>query len=609
MRSPAVASAFFLAALAGCGRTLFDAQHVPAQVPVCTSQAEPVACVGAPACVAEDDRHCGGSCNDCLANPVQHGTAFCDVSGPDVAQHACVTACAPGFVNDPNGPGCICDAGQVACGDAGACVVESPASCGAACQSCAAPAGATATCAQHACSYVCPAGKLPCANAVTGDADCCAAPCGAGQVLCGGACVSESSAQCGQGCVDCNATASNVPANASVACLGPVGQGACDFACAPGFLKVGGACARIAPGPGAVALGATHTCVITDGGAVLCWGANGSGQLGLGDAATRLSPAAVPLAGGATAVWIAAGASHTCAVTSAGGVQCWGSNQTGQLGVFGPSASFSPVAVAGLTAIARVAAGAGHTCALAKTGDVSCWGDNAKGQLGIPVSAPVATPTHVNLQGASAAVATQGDHTCALKAPDAHVLCWGANAFGQTGQSPSQTPSAPGAVNGLLATAIAVGGSHTCAIGAVNSGATGVYCWGDRGSGQLGDGATSPATSVPTLAARILPAGGKPPAAVLAGRAHTCASAGADGAVVCAGANSTLQAGGDAPASVQPQGPVLSLGAPIADLQGGGDHGCAVAGGALQCWGANDHGQLGTGTTLESGAPVSPRPF
>jgi hypothetical protein len=598
-----------LAALPGCGATIYDAGHAPVLVPICTSDAQPIACAGASACAAEDDDHCGAGCDDCLANAIRHGRRFCDRSSPDRSQHACVTTCEAGFVNDPNGPGCVCDAGQVACGAGGACVVETTSSCGASCQSCSAPAGALPTCTNHACDYVCPGGKVQCTNAATGQPDCCVPACGAQQVQCGAACVSESTAQCGPSCADCTAPSNAVPANASPACLGPAGQGACSFACDPGFLKSNGACVQIAPGAGKVALGASHTCAITTAGGVMCWGNNGAGQLGVGDAANRLAPADVALAGGATPAFISAGVSHTCAVTTAGAVQCWGSNQTAQLGLpLTTTSSPRPAPVPGLTGVASVAAGAGHTCALLADGTVKCWGANDKAQAGQnPAATQLATsPTAVNLTGPMTQIATQLDHTCALKG-NGQVLCWGWNLFGQTGTSPSPNPSLPGgAVSSLVASSISVGGTHTCAVGSVNT-SSGVYCWGDRSSGQLGDGATAPNLSVPTLASRLAPAAGAADR-LLTGRAHTCDARAADGAAICAGANLSLQVGKSPPSSGELQGPTLSLG-PIEALAGAGDRSCAVVTGTLRCWGANEHGQLGDGTTADSASPVSPRPF
>src|SRR5689334_6112677 len=76
------------------------------------------------------------------------------------------------------------------------------------------------------------------------------------------------------------------------------------------------------------------------------------------------------------------GAEHSCAVTDAGGVECWGDNQFGQLGTGDTTGSTSPRVVNGITGALEIAAGNGHTCVLVHGGSVSCWGLDASGQLG-----------------------------------------------------------------------------------------------------------------------------------------------------------------------------------------------------------------------------------
>ncbi len=116
--------------------------------------------------------------------------------------------------------------------------------------------------------------------------------------------------------------------------------------------------------------------------AVKCWGSNDQGQLGDNSIAQRLTPVdVVGLAGGVAAV--ATGASHSCALTTAGGVKCWGDNTYGQLGDNTQTQRLTPVNVSGLASgVKAIAAGDNHTCALTNAGGVKCWGQNSTGQIG-----------------------------------------------------------------------------------------------------------------------------------------------------------------------------------------------------------------------------------
>jgi len=240
-------------------------------------------------------------------------------------------------------------------------------------------------------------------------------------------------------------------------------------------------------GVAAVSAGAYFSCALTTNGDVRCWGINNFGQLGDGTNTHSKLPVDVSgLGSGATAV--GAGYEHACAVTAAGGVRCWGQNVYGQLGDGSTTNSNTAVDVVGLASgVAAVSAGLRHTCALTTSGGVKCWGSNDQGRLGDGSFVDSNVPVDVDsLSSGVAAVSAGGHHTCALMV-NGGAKCWGDDQFGEVGNDPTGgNHNVPVDVSGLTSGVVDVsaGDLHACSISAAGDG----KCWGYNYHGQLGDG-------------------------------------------------------------------------------------------------------------------------
>jgi alpha-tubulin suppressor-like RCC1 family protein len=254
--------------------------------------------------------------------------------------------------------------------------------------------------------------------------------------------------------------------------------------------------AGLAAGVAAVSAGAFHTCARTAAGGLNCWGQNSYGQLGDGTITDRATPVGVSgLATGVAAV--AAGGEHTCAITTGGGVKCWGRNEHGQLGD-GTTTEWwhTPADVSGLSGgVAVVTAGYKHTCAATDSGGAWCWGYHAFGRLGDGTAVDRNTPVGVcgdpgcNFPLYDVADIAAGDsHTCAVTT-FGQGMCWGRNQRGQVGDGTTVDRSTPVSVVGPVAGMIDIGAGWLFSCARTEGGS--VLCWGSNDGGRLGDGTTT----------------------------------------------------------------------------------------------------------------------
>jgi alpha-tubulin suppressor-like RCC1 family protein len=287
-----------------------------------------------------------------------------------------------------------------------------------------------------------------------------------------------------------------------------------------------------------IACGGDFTCALTSAGGLKCWGTNGAGQLGNGTTTDSLT-AAVDVTGLTSGVQaVAASGEYTiggdqnfaCALTTAGGVKCWGYNGGYQLGDGTFTERNTPVDVNGLasgvsaicvgydygcaivgggvkcwghmsnlaqgalvdisnvTGATSLGCGEAHACAVMGGGAVACWGDDNRGQLGNGVETFGTTLSAVTPTGLAPAVGVVASDmtTCAWTAGGA-AFCWGDGSEGAVGNGATSNADVPAGVSGLGTGVKQVAGaaqsSHVCA---VVSG--GVQCWGWNNAGQLGDG-------------------------------------------------------------------------------------------------------------------------
>ena len=316
-----------------------------------------------------------------------------------------------------------------------------------------------------------------------------------------------------------------------------------------------------------------HTCAILDNGDLKCWGSDQYGKLGDGgsvdpgtyDSSVVLgSPPATPidLGQGRTAVAVAPGDHHACAILDNGSVKCWGSDENGQLGISQSQGSYISAPVnqtvdlgANRTAVA-IDSGRRHTCVILDNADMKCWGWGHRGQLGDGTTYSKDTPVSVNLGAGRTAVALGlgGLHTCAIL-DNGSVKCWGFNQYGALGNGGNSNIDSPpsSSINlgtGHTAVAVAAGAQHTCAI--LDNGS--LKCWGSDIHGQLGYGGTSSNLNTPSSSTVDL-GNGRTAVAIGAGDSHTCA---------------------------------------------------ILDNGEMKCWGRHTYGQLGIGTTSsDEQSPIS----
>ncbi|MGE0159718.1 MAG: hypothetical protein AB7T31_09935 [Gemmatimonadales bacterium] len=293
-------------------------------------------------------------------------------------------------------------------------------------------------------------------------------------------------------------------------------------------------------------------------------------------------------------VSLAAGVSHMCGLDASGVAMCWGANDGGQLGDGSRTDRPSPVPVRAELRFSSLTAGAAHTCGLAGGGVPLCWGQNLSGQLGDGTRNDARFPRAVGNGITFTTLVAGWSHTCGLTS-NGNAFCWGLNGDGQLGDGSRLDRLLPTVVqNGGAMSALAAGSAHTCGISEGQ-----VLCWGDNRFGQLGDGTTEGRTQPTPVSG--LPAGASQ---VVAGAVHSCALA-ADGSAYCWGQNQAGQLG-DGTTQNRSSATQVAGTLRFRSIYAGGALTCGVAtSGGEYCWGLNLAGQLGDGSRQSRSTPTA----
>ena len=362
----------------------------------------------------------------------------------------------------------------------------------------------------------------------------------------------------------------------------------------------------------AVVAGDQHTCGIRNDGtrkSLWCWGWNYYGQLGR----EYCSPLPIPthVETGDDWVDVAAGWSHTCGIMSDGTLWCWGHNYFGQLGDGTTDERDHPVQVGTDNDWVAVDGGEYHTCGVRDdrtSQTLWCWGRGYNGELGNGTIENKNVPTQVGTDTDWLSVSVGEFHTCGTRGNDTDrsLWCWGLNNSGQLGngtygdEANSSAPSKVGDENDWIY--IAGGDDHTCGI-RDNGVEKSIYCWGNNQKGQLGVGDES-IRSTPSQTGEF--GDWFSVTAVTTGR--TCGLNGdeLERSLYCWGTNGGVLGDGT---RLNRKRPVrIGMDNDWVALATGASHICGVREGidgrTLWCWGGNEKGQLGVGSSTEMLVPT-----
>jgi alpha-tubulin suppressor-like RCC1 family protein len=343
-------------------------------------------------------------------------------------------------------------------------------------------------------------------------------------------------------------------------------------------------------------------CALLSTGKVDCWGYNDDGELGNGTTTSSDVPVAVVGITNAKAITedTDGDAGSFCALLSTSQVKCWGYNDDGELGNGTTTTYTVPVAVKNITTAAAVIGGYYGFCALLSTSQVDCWGYNRFGELGNGNMTDSDVPVAVHkITNADEVISGYYDF-CALLSTS-HIDCWGYNEDGELGNGTTTDSDVPVAVVNIANAKAVASDSHSGSFCALLS-TSHIDCWGYNEDGELGNGTTT-SSDVPVAAVGITNAkaitedtdGGSGSFCAVLSTSH----------VDCWGYNDDGELGNGTTTTYTV--PVAVKNITTAATVIGGDYGfCALLSNShIDCWGYNRDGELGNGNMTDSDVPVA----
>jgi hypothetical protein len=191
-----------------------------------------------------------------------------------------------------------------------------------------------------------------------------------------------------------------------------------------------------------VSVGNQMSYAIKTNGTLWAWGRNNRGQLGLINTTSYSSPMQI----GSLTNWLSVAGGYdgyAIAVKTDGTLWSWGANNTGQLGLGTTSyGSSSPQQVGALTNWTSNITGSYWTLAIKTDGTLWSWGYNGTGGLALGNTTWYSSPKQVGSLTTWSSVSNSQSHSLAIKT-DGTFWSWGNNGSGQGGLGNTTDYSSP----------------------------------------------------------------------------------------------------------------------------------------------------------------------